>query len=380
MNPIVIVGGGVVGTSLAYFLHDADRDVVLLEKDTLAAGATGDSRSIFAWHLNTEGVYYDICERTWEIYRPLVDEGFLNFHKGGFLMLAQTEEYMAELEERVDEFRGTGVETEVVRPDDLEEYRIGPDADVPGGLYLDEGRFTGPAGRQICTYFADRAAERGVEVRERTSVTDVHVEGGRVTGVQTSAGSIEASAVVNAAGPWSPKLDEMAGADLPIKHTMAPMIEYELDEEFGPGEPLSLVTYEDGLYFVGEFPRLAWAGNAPHEGSEGDRFDGKETYDADVSFDSGLSNEFRRTVAERIERLHPPLETTTVTQEWKCMRTVTPDHYPLAGETTIEGFYAATGMNGQGITIGPGVAAHLADQIHTGETSPQLDALDPLRF
>lgn len=380
MNPIVIVGGGVVGTSLAYFLRDADRNVVLLEKDALAAGATGDSRSIFAWHLNTAGVYYDICERAWEIYRPLVDEGFLNFHAGGFLMLAQTDAYMADLEERVDEFRGAGIETEVVRPAGLAAYGLDHDGGIPGGLYLDEGRFTGPAGRQISTYFADRAAEHGVDVREHTGVTGVGVEGGRVTGVQTTAGTIDASAVVNAAGPWSPKVNEMAGVALPIKHTLAPMIEYELDEEFGPGEPLSLVTYEDGLYFVGEFPRLAWAGNAPHEGGEADQFDRKETYDADVSFDAGLSNEFRRSVAERIARLHPPLERATVTREWKCMRTVTPDHYPLAGETAVDGFYAATGMNGQGITIGPGVADHLADRIRTGTTSPQLEALDPLRF
>lgn len=380
MDPIVIIGGGIVGTGLAYHLRDASRDVVLLEKESLAAGSTGDSRSIFAWHLNTEGVYYDICETSWEIFQPMIENGLVNFHEGGFLMLAQTEPYMRELEDRVEEYRNAGVETRVVEAEELDQYRMDPEGGIPGGLYLEEGRFTGVAGDEICTYFADRAAAEGVDVRERTRVIDVLTEGGEVTGVETPSGVIDASAVVNAAGPWSPIVNDMVDVPLPLKHTLAPMIEYELTEELGPNEPLSLITYEDGLYFVGEFPRLAWAGNAPHEGGDHDLFETADALNADAEFDGPLTNSFRQDVADRIEALHPPLESATINQEWKCMRIITPDHYPLAGETEVDGYHVATGMSGQGITVGPGVSKYLADYIETGESSPQLDALDPHRF
>lgn len=382
MDPIVIVGGGVVGTTLAYYLRDASRDVILLEKDHLGAGSTGDSMSIFAWHLNLDGVYTDICKRAWEAYQQPLEDGFLNFHKGGFLAVADREGYLADLETDAAKYDQPGVEATatVLTPEETAAYGLDPAGVGAGALYIDEGRFTDDPGYKIVTYFADRAKNAGVDVRERMRVTDVTTEQGLVTGVETSAGFIEAGTVVNAAGPWAPKLNAMAGVDLPIKHTPAPMIEYELDHEFGPqGSPLSLVTFEDGLYFVGGYPRTVYAGNAPHEGAEAgfeDAFD----FDADVEFNSRLGHEFRAMVADRVATTVPLLDTGSVVDEWKCLRTITPDHFPLVGETTVAGYHVATGLSGQGITIGPAVGELLADYLQTGEIGPELEVLDPDRF
>lgn len=382
MDSIVIVGGGVVGTTLAYYLRDAPADVILVEKDHLGAGSTGDSMSIFAWHLNLDGVYTEICKRGWEAYQQPLADGFLNFHEGGFLAVADRPDYLAELEETIELYEQPGVDAdaEVITPDETAEYGLDSAGVGAGALYIREGRFTDDPGYKIVTYFADKAANSGVNVHERVRVTDVAHDRGHVTGVQTSAGFIEADVVVNAAGPWAPKLNAMAGVELPIKHTPAPMIQYELDHEFGPrGSPLSLVTFEDGLYFVGGYPRTVYAGNAPHEGAESgfeDAFD----YDADIEFNSRLDHRFRATVADRVETTLPLLETGSVVDEWKCIRTITPDHFPLVGETRLDGFHVATGLSGQGITIGPAVGQLLAEYLITGETTPELEVLAPNRF
>lgn len=382
MDPIVIVGGGVVGTTLAYYLRDAPTDVILVEKDHLGAGSTGDSMSIFAWHLNLDGIYTDICKRAWEAYQQPLADGFLNFHEGGFLAVADRDEYLAELESEIDAYDQPGVtaDAEVISPAETAAYGLDPAGVGAGAVFIQEGRFTDDPGYKIVTYFSDRAAHAGVEIQERVRVTDVATERGQVTGVQTSAGFIDAGTVVNAAGPWSTKLNAMAGVDLPIKHTPAPMIQYELDHEFGPaGVPLSLVTFEDGLYFVGGYPRTVYAGNAPHEGAESG-FEDAYDYDADVVFDSRLSHEFRAVVADRVDATVPLLETASVVDEWKCLRTITPDHFPLVGETAVDGYHVATGLSGQGITIGPAVGELLADHILTGDIPDELEVLAPDRF
>lgn len=380
MGRIVIVGGGIIGTALAYFLRDSKDDVVLLEKTRLAAGSTGESRFIFAWHLNTEGVYYDICERSWEHFQPLIQNGYLNFHNGGFLKLALTDAYLDDLEALLDPYDRVGTNPRLLDATDLAEYKLDPTGASPGGLYLEEGRFTDDAGRKMTVYFADRAAAGGVDIRTRVHATDVTTTDGTVTGVDTTAGHIDADVVVNAAGPWSTYLNEKAGVRLELKHTLAPMIEFRTREEFGPNGPLSLITYEDGLYFVGGFPRRVWAGNAPHESGDADVYDQATQLDAETAFDSPLANDFRRAVAERVDTTHPVLVDSTIVDEYKCIRTITPDHYPLVGETELDGYYAATGMNGQGITIGPAVSESLANHILTGKEDDAIAALHPHRF
>jgi sarcosine oxidase subunit beta len=379
MNPIVIVGGGVVGTSIAYRLRNEGADVTLVEKGSLGDGATGDSMSEFAWHLNLEEPYRSICRRSWELYQRPLEEGFLNFMNGGFVAVADTEPYLSDLEEDVPAYEGLGIETRVLDPEDIVDYGLDPATTDVGGLYIDEGRFTDYPGYKIVTYFADEAARGGVDIHEQTRVTDVLTDDGTVAGVRTSSGTIEAGTVINAAGPWAPKLNDMVGVDLPLRHTQAPMIEYAIDEEVGVDKTLALITWEDGLYVVGGFPRQAWVGNAPHEGEAGG-FGAANRQDADTTFNSHLGNDFRRAAIERIDAGVPALRRGTVTDEFKCMRTITPDHFPFAGGTSVDGFHVATGMNGQGITLGPAVGELLAEHLLTGETNERLNALSADRF
>lgn len=379
MTDIVVVGGGVVGTTLAYHLRDAEADVTLLERESLGAGSTGDSLSVFGRWLNVEGEYRDICDRSWELYEPLLEEGVLNFHRGGYLAVADSEAYLTELEGMVDDYAAAGLDPRVLAPAETAAFGLDPEGVGAGALYLDQGRFTHDPGPRIVHHFADEAARAGVEIRERTRVTDVDIESGAVTGVETSSGTLPADLVVNAAGPWAPKLNDMVGVDLPLKHTHAPIVEYDTSTEFGPDKPLSLLAFEEGLYFIGGFPRKAWAGDSPGEIGAGE-FEDWDRVDADVEFGSSVGNRFRAAVADRIESTLPPLADATSVDEWKCLRTVTPDHYPLVGETDVEGFHVAVGMSGQGITIAPAVTELLAAYIETGDRPAGIEPLWSRRF
>lgn len=378
MRSITIVGAGIAGTSLAYFLRETEYDVTVLEKRGLGAGTTGKSIACFSWYPHYQGRAFDLVNRSWGIYEPLVEDGTISFHENGLIEVAETDAALDELAESVDSLERKGVPAELLDPDDLREHNVNPAIAAAGAAFFPTAGRLDPA--EIVAWFADEARAEGVDVETGVEVTDVSTADGRVSGLETTDGPVETDVVVNAAGPWAPQLNAMAGVSVPLKHSLAPISVLETAENFD----LPTVILQNGLYATGELSSKVLVGFAPHESDDEDRWEAALELDRPESEEGlgtgSVDESYRQLVAEEAPRIVPKLAEATVSNEWQGIRCLSPDYRPMVGPTATDGFYLATGMSGWGITWGPACAQLLADYLVTDSAHPELESLFPDRF
>lgn len=378
MRSIVIIGGGVVGTSLAYALREVDVDVTLLEKRSLGGGTTGKSIGCFGWYPLYSGHDRALAEQSWTIYEPFVEDGPITYHRNGLLETAETESTFRELKASVEALEAAGTPAEVLDPEAVREHGVNPEiASAGAAFYPTVGRLD-PA--EIVSTFGDRAREGGVRIETGVEVTNVRMEttGGAV--LETTDGEFEGDVVVNAAGPWAPQINAMVGVSVPMKHTHAPIVVLETAENF----ELPTVLLEDGRYFTGERSAKVLVGDAPHDSADEDRWEAALELDAPET-DEGMGvgsvgEAHRRWIAEEGPEIVSGLEGAELSNEWRGIRCIAPDYRPIVGPTAVEGYYLATGMSGWGITYGPACGQLLADHLLEGSTCEELSSLSPDRF
>lgn len=377
MTSIVIVGGGITGVTLAYRLADLGHEVTLLERHGIGAGTTGKSIGCFVSYLAGSKGYRPLVEGTWERYEPLINAGELDYHRNGFIKLATSGWYAERLREEAKSVERRGIPVERLDPGELERFKVAPDAAPQGALYypgigrLDPGK--------LVAHFADTARSSGADLILKTEVTHIETESGSVTGVQTSMGHLDADVVINAAGPWALRLNEMVGVEIPLRHTLAPILTLEMDRAID----LPTVMCEDGLYLTGERSRTVLAGHTPHESADESVWEVATFEDPDQinRVGRGAAGEAHRLrVAEQAERIVPPLAGATVANEWCGLRCMTPDEMPVAGHTSVDGYLVATGMSGVGITVAPMVSEAVITAIETGSLPSRLEHLSQDRF
>ena len=356
MDPVVVVGGGIVGASVASHLAEADVPVVLYERDALGGGTTADSVAMFVWKaapVGAGGTDHRLRERSWAFYEELVEDGTLEFSRNGGLYPVEDPEELEDLWTVAESLRESGVRAEPLDAAGLERFGLATDG-LAGGLYLPDEGYLDPG--QVVQFLVGEARDAGARVETGTEVTDVTVEDGSVSGVEVDGEHVPASGVVNAAGPWAPSVDEMAGVDLPIRHNRGPIL--VLDHE--TDRPLPFVEFGDGHYVRGEGRRQVFAGRY------GAAYDDAERLDLDAA--RPVDESFRLAVGERLERYLPGLVAAGVAAEWVGVRTITPDGRPFVGGTGLGGYHVATGMNGLGVTLAPVVGEHLASVVAPGRT------------
>jgi sarcosine oxidase, subunit beta len=363
---VVIVGGGCMGASIAYHLAARGvRDVLLLERGTLACGPTGRSTSILRRHYS-QPLLVRMAEhglRTYSQFEDVVGVG-CGFVRTSLLVGVDPGDRGA-LEHNVEVARAEGVHMEIV--DDVEE--IEPRID-PGGLdyclepeagYCDP--YLGTAG------FAEAARREGAVISE-----GVTAEAAAPREVRTSAGSVSAGAVVVAAGPWSPPLLAPLGYEVPIRSARAEVGRFRLPAHFGPPLPavadfsvcqLYLKPAEPGFIEVGSLsPEHADRPIDPDacpEGAEAETLQG---------FAGGLRKRLRGA-----ERGH-------WRGSWSAVYDVTPDWHPVIGAVPgVDGVFVAAGFSGHGFKLAPAVGLSVADLVCGGQTTAfDLSLLNPERF
>jgi sarcosine oxidase subunit beta len=358
MDPVVVVGGGIVGTSVAHHLCRADVPVVLYERDALGGGTTADSAAMFVWKAAPagpgapDGTAHRLRERSWEAYDRLVDEGTIEFSRIGGLYPAGSAGRLDRLRAAAERLERFGVETEVLGADGLERFGLVTN-DLVGGLHLPDEGYLDPGG--IVQFLASEARAAGARVETGAAVTDVLVEDGAVSGVEVDrdgdVGRVPASGVVNAAGPWAPSVDAMAGIDLPLRHNRGPILVLDHDAD----RTFPFVEFEDGSYVRGEGRRQVFAGRY------GAGYDAAGQFDLDAA--RAADEGFRLAVGDLFERYLPALVDARIRADWVGVRTITSDGRPFVGRTALGGYYVATGMNGLGVTLAPVVGEHVASVV-----------------
>lgn len=330
---IVVAGAGAIGASIAYHLAlRGARGVVLCDRGEIAGGSTSRAMGGVRQQFSTEPEVR-LAQASIRFFEEL---GPPFFHQVGYLFLATTPEGVEALEERRRVQAGLGVPVERVEPGFVPGLETG---DVLGAVFCAQDGLADPPA--VTRELVRRAADLGVEVRERTA-----------------AGELEADTLIVASGPWSAEL-----ADVPVRPLCRQLI--ETTPVAGLPEVLPMtVEAETGFHFRRRGDRLvlAMADPSPRWG-----------------FDTTVDESLVPDRLERLARRFPPAAAARAERAWAGLYDMTPDAHPIIGPVG-DGVYAACGFSGHGFMQSPAVGAAVAEEILEGGSEFDLSAFRLERF
>ena len=354
-----IVGGGIVGASIAHYLAAGGmKDIVLLEQHSVASGATGNSGALVRMHYANP---HDaaMALKSLEVFAnwgQLIG-GDSGFKKTGFLQIVAPHD-VENLRSNVAMLRDVGVNTWTISPDEVGDLQpwfrtddIGAAAYEPDSGCAD--------GHSAATSMVHRARELGVQIQQDNRVLRVLTEGSRVTGVETSRGEISSPVVVLAAGAWSAPLARTAGVDVPVSaQRIAAGMLVRPPELRGPH--LTIIDDVTDNYFRPDVEDLTLLGIRAPGGS------GHITVDPD-SYDATIREEWSTHSAWQISNRIPAMAEAGWRRSWTSVDGFTPDgHMILDTVSSLSGFYVAAGMSGSGFKTGPAVGIAMSELILDG--------------
>ena len=366
----VIIGGGVHGCSIAYHLAKKGwKNILLLEKDYLAAGATGRSAAGIRHQFGTE---INIRLSSASVRRMENLEEELDYPEGiellqkGYLMLAYNESQLEQFAENIHRQKSIDPDnlTVILSPEEI--HDLLPLLSLDGVLGASYNPRDGHANPFHVTQAFARAARRlGVEMEMGTEVTGIEANDCRVKGVTTSRGEfIAAPVVVNAAGAHGKLLGKMVGLDIPLHPERHQILVTEPLEMF---LWCMVISFTHGTYFK-QTPHgslLLGVGDPEHELKE---------------FNQESSWQFLQDVAKKISFHMPALKKTKVVRQWAGLYDITPDSQGIVGETGVEGFYLDLGWSGHGFQLGPAVGQAMAEIISGEKPFIDMGCLSLNRF
>jgi sarcosine oxidase subunit beta len=349
---VVIIGGGVIGTATAFYLAKSGiRNVAVLEKDYLSSGSTGRCgggiRQQWSERMNVR-----LAMRSVDHFKRFESEvGFdIEYFQGGYLLLAYTEEEVSLFEKNTKMQQEEGLNVVLLSRE--ETAKIFPFinlTNVEAAAYCPSD---GHANPHLTTFAYARAAQRmGVDILTHTSVKRILTENGRITGVLTDRGEIEAEVVVNAAGGYSHEVGRMAGIDLPTESYRHQIFVTEPLEHFM--DPL-VISFEKNFYI-----RQTKSGNFIM--GQGDR---TELPGHDIT----PTWRFLREMTGKMPVFFPFLSDMRILRHWAGLYNMSPDALPIIDRSCeIENFYCAIGFSGHGFMLAPAVGEAVAEWIVYGE-------------
>lgn len=363
---IIIIGGGIIGVSTAYFLAKrGQRDVILLERDLLAQASTGlcvgGIRQQFSHPANIL-----LSQETIRQLRDFEREFHtkIDFHQAGYLFLTKEQPTWEVFGKCVKIQRRHGVPVEVLSPEEIKHrWPYLEVENLKGGIFGPEDGYVDPY--DVTMAIANKTRKMGIPVLERTKVTDIRLENGRITGVETSKGPISSKIIVNAAGAWGGEIARMAGIDLPVQPYRRQVFITKAFDSIPRPVPM-IIDQDTQFYIRGYAPGILM---------------GMTDLDELPSFHTHVDRSFMEQVtAAALERV-PVLEQAEILRGWGGLYAMTPDENPIIGEIPgIKGFFCATGFSGHGFQHGPAVGRILSELILYGNTSFNLSPFNYDRF
>ena len=363
----VIIGGGVSGVSIAYNLAKKGmKDIVVLEKGFLSSGSTGRCgagiRMQWGTEMNCSFAKYsvDFFENANE---ELEYEGDIEFKQGGYLIVASTEKEEIQFKKNLEVQKKFGIESSFLTP--AEAKKIIPYMDetkIRCATFCQKDGHLNPF--KVTDAYA-RAAERlGVHIHKFTEVTGIDTEGGKITAVHTTKGTISTPMVVVAAGGHSKKICDMVNVELPLYPERHQILVTE------PVEPVQ------GPMFM-SFSQNIYCQQTPHGSFIMGRGDANEPRDFNMNASWRFMEEMAKTTCE----LLPLLKNLSVVRQWAGLYEMTPDRQPIYGRVPeLEGLILAAGFSGHGFMFGPATGLVISETIMGETPSLPIHLLDRDRF
>lgn len=364
---VVIIGGGIIGFSVAFHLaRQKFGQIVLVEKEAMigegsTAKAAGGIRAQFAQQVNVEMSM--MSERFFKNFKEETGSDAL-FEQVGYLFLLDNDNDVATFTESAEMQKELGLPVQLLEPDEIS--KVAPHVRIDdikmGTLCLEDG-IADPW--EFLSGYEKAARKMGVEIVLQAEVEAIDVAAGQITGVVTKQGQIKSPLVINCTGAYAKKIAAMVGAKLDVEPYKRQIVNTaELD--FVKLDFPMIVDVTTGLYGHKESQGLllGWA----------DKTRGP-------SYDISVEPEYTDAILEKALNRIPQLETAEIANQWAGLYESTPDHLAVIGwEKGVKGLFHCCGFSGHGIMQSPAAGKLTAEMLSGKEPSIDISALSPERF
>ncbi|HEX8249574.1 MAG TPA: FAD-dependent oxidoreductase [Pyrinomonadaceae bacterium] len=360
-SEIVIIGGGVVGASVAYHLTARGaRDVLILERENVqgkgsTGKATGGVRAQFETDINIKMSLYSL-----EFFERFNETTGVDcaYEPRGYLFFATDEKQFEYVRRNVEKQKSLGVrDVELVDRQTIAKIVEGLNCeDICGGSFGGRDGFINPLG--VLEGFTKKALETGAALETGTEVFSIETANGKVSAVETDRGVIECEKVVLCSGAWARRLAQTAGIDLPVEPQRRQIVWAKAAKNFQENLPM-VIDLGSGFHF------------RPAKDSKNEILFAYPDRDEKPGFSVDFDENFIGKVYQKAKYRAPFLYETEVIRE-KCRAGLyenTPDHHAVLGECEIEGLYFANGFSGHGVMHSPATGRALAEIVLDGEAS-----------
>jgi len=374
---VVIVGGGVIGASIAFHLAQRKIKVVLLERGDLASGTSGACDGFVFLQSKKPGVHLRLAMASKVCFDELQDQlpRPIEYESHGGLIVIESEVEREAMRAFVREQRENGLDVSLLDGYEARELEPRLSEHIKGATYSPLGAQVNPIA--LTLGFALGAKHLGAEIITNTVVTGINVRRQSVRAVATDKGIVETEVVVNAAGVFAPEIGRMVDLKIPIIPRRGQLLVTERCERIVNRCMLS------AGYIAAKFnPELA--------GSEGEGLSLEQTASGGlllgstrefVGFDRSTSLEGLRKIAARAIRILPCLKKVNIIRAFAGLRPYTPDGLPILGPVEgLKGFFMAAGHEGDGIALSPRTGKLIAQLLVDKQTDIPLDVFGLDRF
>jgi sarcosine oxidase, subunit beta len=355
---VVIVGGGIVGSSIAYHLTTQGcRSVIVLEREShQGKGSTGKSmggvRAQFSTPVNIQMSMYSIP------FYASFDERLghpAGYRAQGYLFLATTDLHLRYLETNRQKQEELGLKTvRKLSADDIRQaYPLLKTDDVLGGNFCSTDGFVDPY--SAMTGFMTKASEQGAQLWRGTDVMSIATDCNGVAAVNTSRDTIATRVVINAAGAWAACIAKMVGINLPVEPLRRMLVPTEPFDEYPHTAPMT-IDMSNGFHFRPESLGFLMAWNDPTE---------------TPGYKTDFEPSFIEKILERAANRVPCFDQVPINPKraWAGLYEMTPDHHPILGSSQqVPGFFFANGFSGHGVMHAPATGKVVSDLVLKGDT------------
>jgi sarcosine oxidase subunit beta len=379
---VVVIGGGAVGTSIAYFLAKKNIDVTLIEKGGIATGTSGRCDGNVMLNDTMPGYDCRLKKLSLNLFPVLARE--LDFDIGwsqkGSMLIIETDIEMEVARQYCSQMKALGLPARILDRQELLADEPHLAKDIAGGMEMAcDGAINPMAMSQGLAYGAERL---GAKIQTHSVVREIQRDAkGKIERVVTDGGHIFTSKVVNAAGIWAAEVGRMVGLDLPIEPRQGQLIVGERSFQVGRRK------LQEFGYIMAKFERDDYERSlTPEMEKHGVAFVFEPTEPGTFLIGSSRwfagrnianSVEVLRCIAQRAMRFLPVLKNVKFIRTYAGLRPYSPDHFPIVSDTPVPGYYVAAGHEGNGIGLAP-ITGQLIAQMIAGEKTA-ID-VEPLRF
>ena len=364
-SEIVVIGGGIVGVTIAHELAKRGEEVTVIEKRFIGSGSTFRCGTGIRQQFNDEA-NVRVMKRSVELWKKYSEEYGFSFKQTGYLFLLYDDEEVKTFKRNIEIQNKFGVPTKLITPEEAKE--IVPLLDISEVIAASWNPTDGKADPfEATTAFAVKAKEYGAKLLEYTGVKGFLIENNEIKGVKTNKGIIKTGIVVNATNAWANLINAMAGIKTkipiePYKHqavitqpikrgTINPMV-----ISFKYGHAYLTQTFHGGII-------------------------GGIGYEIGPTYDLTPTYEFLREVSYYFTKIIPALKNLLILRTWAGYYAKTPDSNPAIGRIEeLNDYYIAAGFSGHGFMMAPAVGEMVAELITKGKTKLPVEWYDPYRF